>query len=400
MDKKNRTGLQSKISNIFAGVPIPKKKTPDSEPPQAQNNNEITEVTLPSQDDDIVIEESMIEKDITRPEEVQSGIEDKTNVEFSGEQRLEEELSDEQFTVIEDEDTELKAPKHADKTEIDEPQGIKDLNKPEIHVEETGDTSFDKLLSPDISSAPEPVTSEPKTQKPVKQEPKTEKPSIEDNIPVPSVTEPAVEKTAQSFKQKIEIGGRKTVGTPNMSMGKIPGVEAVKRRDLRPSPKISSKPAVKRLKSKQAVSRPRQKVMIVLIIALSIALVLILGKQFNLFPKNSDASVPLAKPGSEIIVTKSNKEIKIEWPVPPIYPDNLPNPFEIPKPETINPSADNTQKFIVKGISIVNGNYLLLIGTDFFKVGDEVHGAKITKITDTYAQFDRDGKVWTQNVGE
>jgi len=34
MTKKNRTGLQSEISHIFAGVPIPKKRHPRHEGPE------------------------------------------------------------------------------------------------------------------------------------------------------------------------------------------------------------------------------------------------------------------------------------------------------------------------------------------------------------------------------
>ena len=63
MDKKNRTGLQSKISHIFAGVPMPKKKGDQPEQPNIKEEDKVTEPIEPVSDG-IVIEETLSEQKI------------------------------------------------------------------------------------------------------------------------------------------------------------------------------------------------------------------------------------------------------------------------------------------------------------------------------------------------
>jgi len=50
MAKKNRTGLQSKVSHIFAGVPMPKRKRPqESEHPEKKPESKEPEQTIPAE---------------------------------------------------------------------------------------------------------------------------------------------------------------------------------------------------------------------------------------------------------------------------------------------------------------------------------------------------------------
>jgi hypothetical protein len=49
MAKKNRTGLQSEVSHIFAGVPVPKRKRPHPEEPEKKPKSQEPEKTVPAE---------------------------------------------------------------------------------------------------------------------------------------------------------------------------------------------------------------------------------------------------------------------------------------------------------------------------------------------------------------
>jgi hypothetical protein len=55
---------------------------------------------------------------------------------------------------------------------------------------------------------------------------------------------------------------------------------------------------------------------------------------------------------------------------------------------------------VVTVISIVDGQYLATIDGERKRNGDMVGDAKIIEITKNSVVFERDGKVWTQIIGQ
>lgn len=397
--------MQSKISHIFAGVPVPKKKSPMTESPQEQSKEEIVDITQLSQDE-VVIDEPEILDNVAEQEISNSGTEEKqiqdNEPEIPEAQEIEEELPDEQSSVINETNFETEAPEHAEPAQTKkqkEEEILKELRKADKPL---GEAFIEYLMKPHVSDSKH-SSEESQVQKSEKQKPKVEKPVVEKNIPAPPVKKPVVEKPPQSSNQKIEIGGTRDITDfQKQPVGKIPSVEAVKKRDLQLSRKISSKSTRKRLKTKARAEQPRQKIMIVLSIVLMIVLILLLGRQYGLFssgPEDGSGTIEQPAPGSA--TNKNTENIKIDWPVPPLYPDNLSDPMGAPAPP---PSLiSQTDKFIVSGISNVNGEYLVLIGTENYKLDEKIkdYDAKIINITKNNVEFQSsDGKTWTQAVGE
>jgi hypothetical protein len=420
MDKKNRTGLQSKISHIFAGVPIPRKRKhlfgssehkkdePSAllHPPEDEFVDEETaaeqaegqpQVKLPVQEEAVTKETSAEESHAEQAQDLQEQSEQKRIEPESREP--EEEFSvraepDEEFTAVQDSDFQTEAPQHiAEKDKVEHEETAISQSKTRS-VEE--DASFEKLISPDARTHREPEVTRPATP-----ETKVDK-AIINNIPAPPVKVPTVEKPLPEAIQKPQTAeSHDSLGMQNLLIGKIPGTEAVKKSDLRISRKISAKPAGKRPISGANVDQSRQKTMLVLAVVLTVVLVLVLSNNFNISSLlGSGGSGIIEQPGSVTSIAKNVGIVKIDWPEPPVYPDGIRDPMSLQKTVSTSQTNDNIQKFVVKGISYVDGRYLVLVDTDLLTVGDEVYGAKITKITDNSVEFERDGNVWTQKVGE
>ncbi len=342
MDKKNRTGLQSKISQIFAGVPMPRKKRSLSENPPPENKVENPDLLQVPQNQ-TVIEPNVVEPPPPLPDE--------NIIDLS----LDEEPVVEQIER-----------KSADET---------------IQAGPPVD-SLENLLSPQPSPV-QPLESPKQVKKPLQPEQKVVKPEADMPIPAPPVKEPGVEKTLPVSSQKPPVG-------------KIPRIEAVTKKDMALSRKVTPKLAAKQLKVKTGAGKPRQKTMAALVIALSILLVVVLGVQFGVF-SSSDSSRVIEQPLPNTKIIKNTGGITIDWQQPPAYPDGIRDPMVLGKDVK---TGTEKRDFTVKGISQVDGQYLALIGTDLLKVGDEIYGAKIKNINGVQVEFERDGVTWTQAVGE
>jgi hypothetical protein len=412
MDKKSRTGLQSKISHIFAGVPIPRKKSPLSEPPQDQKKDNIVDMTQSSLDE-VVIDDALIGEGVSEQQEVESQFVEKQiqkeDVELSAEQKPEQEPAEEQFSAIQDEDQETQAPAPPDAAQTKEPEQIEIVEEPEGRDEPLLEEAYlEHLMSPHVS-IPKPMTRDSQVQRPQKQETKAEKPLTEKDISAPPVRKPAVEKPSQSINKKIEIGGvLETLDTQKLSVGKIPTVEAIKTRDLQPSRKIVSKPAAKRLKTKAGAGQPRQKTMAILFVVLSIVLVMVLGRQFNIFSSSSDTSGTVEQSGPVSAAEKNAANMVIDWPVPPLYPDNLPDPMKSPPPEQggkINEIIDHPDLYVTGTSGIQGGQYQVsIIGKELpYKAGDVIkdkggRDVKILDVQNNQILFEMNGVVWIYYV--
>jgi hypothetical protein len=401
MDKKNRTGLQSKISHIFSGVPIPKKK-PHSEPdkkdefskfqqPSAEDNKietpVIEEKVVHSEQQDNIIEISLNEEPLKELRgdlqfQVQGNAGDLENSEKSViEQNPAIDLPEDVFTVVHDQDFQIEAPKKA----VEETYK-KDSGKVSPSASDNKIPGDGKDISPEKSSAPKhslqksmEIGKQP--NKSLAQESKSES------------TKSVLNKKQDIFETKDTSGVSKPYINKNQS------VESVKSKNIRFPRKAPLKTAKKQQKSKAGTDKPRQYVMLVLAIVLSIVLIAVMGGRYNIFTSGSDNSSTVNPPSPPVNGAVIIGGIDIDWVQPQVYPDKIRNPFElVPDAGT---SGNKNRDFIVLGISLnENGQYLALIGTENFKEGQEVNGAKIIKITVNTVEFEKDGVIWTQAIGE
>ncbi len=437
MDKKIRTGLQSKISHIFAGVPMPRRKKPLSEQEEPEKKDEISELLQPPKDD-AVIEETADEQQIASPEreevviekslaekshlqESQSQTEEKeivpetleSAVESSIEQKPDEDFTDEEFTVVQEPDFGAEAPVKAgetDKSEQKAPEALKSESKDDNTEDKTSFEHLSALQPP----AQRPLAEEPHAREPSTQKSRQVKPSFDVNIPAHPVKEPIVEKSTPSLKQKLEITAiREPLGTQKPAIDKNAGVGAVKKRDMPSSRKVSSKSSVKRLKSRTDTNQPRQKTMIVLIIVLSIVLVLVLGRQFEIFSFSSGGSEPIEQLSPPININKNLGSIKIDWPEPSVYPETIRDPMVSSGQDGLVDGIIEHPDLDVKGTSFVEGgHYQVTIGNDFpcktgaiikdhkgrdVKIIDIKKNQVVFEMTSVLWTYDLVSKEWTQN---
>ncbi len=77
MVKKNRTGLQSEVSHIFAGVPIPKKKRPHTDEPEQKPESKDTR-QIPAQQTPVEEQPATIEIPPEQPPVMESSAEEPT----------------------------------------------------------------------------------------------------------------------------------------------------------------------------------------------------------------------------------------------------------------------------------------------------------------------------------
>ncbi len=364
MTKKHRTGLQSKISHIFAGVPIPKKSRPDSKsekPEPEQNASELT----PSQ------KEVQIEETITKKQPIPS------------------KLPEEEQPVVEPSTEKI----------------VK--NKEGITAEEKNQES-----SSDKPIIEEPVleikNEAPPTQKPViEQQPKL-KPVSKKTMPTPKIPEadePFIERREVLIdKPAAPIGSKfnmAKIREPAETQMKPPLSRTLKADVAQTKTIQSTRKTPQRLKSKRVAKKPetnptKQKTMIALIVVLSIVLVLLLVKPFDRFSKNTQGSTATAINNSQVPAASNFQAIEIDWPEPPIYnSDVLRDPMELSQ------ATQESKELIVKGISFFQGKPLATIGEEQYEVGEEViSGVKIIEITENYVKFEKDDKAWTQYIGE
>lgn len=169
-----------------------------------------------------------------------------------------------------------------------------------------------------------------------------------------------------------------------------------------PEPKIGQIPTAPRRKKEKLVSpragvRPaRQKVAIAMIVVLTILLVVLLTR-----PSRKSTSRRVVSGTTEqanaAVLSKAN--IRIDWPVPQKYPENLRDPM-------ILNAAQEIKKVVtpgvldLRGISYSEDRKFAVIGTTTVEEGDTIEGATIIKINPNSVEFERDGKRWTQEVQE
>jgi hypothetical protein len=206
------------------------------------------------------------------------------------------------------------------------------------------------------SVTPKPV--DPQPQAPVAPVPK----KIEQ--PVPAVPKPKV----------IEIKA------PEQVVKKIPKKLARRRKE-------------KTFVTKSGGSSSRQKVSITLLLIFSTALVIVLLRPYYTSSRNSISGSAL--PVDDQISTSTN--IEINWPVPPVYSEDLRDPMILGKAPPPPPSPKDV---VVRGIVVSEDRKYAVIGTNYLQEGGIVPGTniKVKKINPSNVEFEEDGKTWTQKV--
>ncbi len=166
-----------------------------------------------------------------------------------------------------------------------------------------------------------------------------------------------------------------------------------------PEPKVGQIPAVPRRKKERivaprpGVSSARQKVAVGMVVFLSILLVFLLVRPFQRRPSRPAAS-GLAGQAKAGVSPKAN--IKIDWPIPQRYPEDLRDPMLLgATQEVVTKTSD---ALVVRGITHSADRKFAVIGTETFKEGDTVQGATIIKINPNSVEFEKDGETWTQPV--
>ncbi len=146
---------------------------------------------------------------------------------------------------------------------------------------------------------------------------------------------------------------------------------------------------------KPGVNTARQKLMMILIPVLSIIFVFVLVGVFSGTSQKPTKRPNAAKAPSNTVYSGD----KINWEVPPLYPENMRDPMQF---GAITASAGiagtEGNQLAVKGIVYSKDNPSAVIGTQIVHRGDKVSGATILNINEDSVEFETDGKKWTQKV--
>ncbi len=330
MTKKNRTGLQSEVSHIFAGVPIPKRKPPRSEHTDKKPESQGPEQTAPAEK--LPPEESSVKKTPER-------------------QQVQPEVSAEEMPV-----TESKAQDSS-------------AQKTPTEQERVKETPVEKMIAPQSQIE----------QVPVKQ---------------PPVIEPPVEQPSAPFSQAVEIPEfEETIEThPDLSSVKPLKSGIIKQSAVKSTRKIPVISRGKRITSdKSGVSSRRQTTMVILVIALSVLLFFLLVKPFSQSSRNSARSAPNISTLTQTSFGANTESVVIDWSTPPEYPKKTRDPM---LPVSDQQLYSTTGTPIITGISSGEGEKLAIIkGTGkLVKEGDEIFGWKVLKINPNSVVFEKDGK--------
>lgn len=183
---------------------------------------------------------------------------------------------------------------------------------------------------------------------------------------------------------------------PEVPPARVPPAPAAERKISRIPSKIPRRKKVRAARPGAGVSPIRQKVSIALILLLSVALFVILAKPFGT-PGSGPAASDNVGPAVANVSPRAN--VKIDWPVPDVYPADLRDPMASGTPEQTIPETPDV--LIVKGITYSDERRFAVIGTQTVQEGDTVEGTniKIVRINRDSVEFeDQTGKTWIQRV--
>jgi hypothetical protein len=93
---------------------------------------------------------------------------------------------------------------------------------------------------------------------------------------------------------------------------------------------------------------------------------------------------------------------KIDWALPPLYPENLRDPMgfagSFAQAQNQTQAQETITRPVVKGIVYSEDNPCAVVGDRIVSAGDEVDGATVVKINPDSVEFAAGDKKWTQKV--
>ncbi|MFH1371059.1 MAG: hypothetical protein ABII09_07235 [Planctomycetota bacterium] len=146
---------------------------------------------------------------------------------------------------------------------------------------------------------------------------------------------------------------------------------------------LAAKPGVR-------VNPGRQKVMIVVMPILLIVFIVVLTRVLR---SPSRSSVKNAN--NSAALSNIPFDGKIDWQLPPLYPENLRDPMVF---GSITQSKENADRPMVKGIVYSEDNPCAVVGDRIVSAGDVVQGATVVKVNSDSVEFAKGDETWTQKV--
>jgi len=153
----------------------------------------------------------------------------------------------------------------------------------------------------------------------------------------------------------------------------------------------------KLLSSKPGANQNRQKIMIVAIPVLAVVLFVVLTQVLR-------KPAPKAGPTANKSASAAAFNGKIDWVMPPLYPENQRDPmkfgisFTQAQAQAQAQEQETAPRPVVKGIVYSEDNPCAVVGDRIVSAGDEVDGATVVKINPDSVEFAAGDKKWTQKV--
>jgi hypothetical protein len=228
--------------------------------------------------------------------------------------------------------------------------------------------------APPKAVPPQPAEPKPAVQKPAEPKPSVQKPVAPSHL---KPSKPKPKEPLEPSPPKAAPSKRPTVDVPVRTARQIPWQ------------KTWQQIQDKLFASKLGASSAKQKVMVVVMPVLFVALIFVFVRGF---------STPSGKTGDTKDASANafaGSVPKIEWQIPEPYPTTLRDPMRF-GPVSTNEVDDSG--LVVRGIVFSEDEPSAVIGTQILYEGDEVLGATIVKVNIDSVEFERDGKKWTQKV--
>ncbi|MHC4636639.1 MAG: hypothetical protein ACYTBP_06930 [Planctomycetota bacterium] len=168
-------------------------------------------------------------------------------------------------------------------------------------------------------------------------------------------------------------------------------------KEYKPAKESSLKQTWEQIKSRffesgDSEAPARQKVMVVLIPVLAIAMIFMMMRAFSTPESNAAATVvPTAKE------TVDNGIPKKDWQIPDLYPSAIRDPMQLAK---VSIEKIVTGEVVVTGILYSEDKSSAVINGSIVSEGDEVFGITVIKIDSRNVTFQKGDKTWTQKVQE
>lgn len=144
------------------------------------------------------------------------------------------------------------------------------------------------------------------------------------------------------------------------------------------------------------VSPTRQKVSIAMVLTLSVLLFVVLAKPFG--ARRSGRVAP-GNSGPAVAGVLPRANVKIDWPVPNVYPADLRDPMMAESQAEV--PVETPGKLVVTAITYSEDRKIANVGTQMLSEGDMVPGTtiKVRTIEINRVEFeDETGKTWWQEV--